>query len=92
LGLAPWLFAAMLLTWLVAVALFGFVSLGSMLAAASLPLCAQVLGIEPPIPLFAFGIIATALIVFTHRSNIARMRAGTEPRARRLWLFGRHGR
>jgi hypothetical protein len=26
--------------------------------------------------------------VFTHRSNIARMRVGKEPRARRLWLFG----
>jgi acyl phosphate:glycerol-3-phosphate acyltransferase len=92
LGLAPRLFGAMLLTWLLAVVVFGFVSLGSMLAAASLPLCAQVLGIEPQIPLFVFGIIAAALIVFTHRANIARMRAGTEPRARRLWLFGRHSR
>jgi hypothetical protein len=32
------------------------------------------------------------LIAFTHRTNIARMRAGTEPRARRLWLFGHRGR
>jgi glycerol-3-phosphate acyltransferase PlsY len=92
LGLAPWLFATMLLTWLVAVMLFGFVSLGSMLAAASLPLGAQVLGIEPVIPLLVFGVVATGTIVFTHRANIARMRAGSEPRARRLWLFGRHDR
>jgi hypothetical protein len=25
--------------------------------------------------------------VFTHRSNIARLRAGTENRVRRLWLL-----
>ncbi|HEY4210647.1 MAG TPA: glycerol-3-phosphate 1-O-acyltransferase PlsY [Steroidobacteraceae bacterium] len=37
--------------------------------------------------LLAFGIAAAALIAFTHRSNIARMRAGTEPRVRKLWLF-----
>jgi hypothetical protein len=31
---------------------------------------------------------AFILIVYTHRSNIERMRAGTESRARRLWLIG----
>jgi glycerol-3-phosphate acyltransferase PlsY len=35
-----------------------------------------------------FAILALALICYTHRSNIARMREGTENRARRLWLFG----
>jgi glycerol-3-phosphate acyltransferase PlsY len=28
-----------------------------------------------------------AFIVFTHRSNITRMVAGTENRVKRLWLF-----
>ncbi len=28
-------------------------------------------------------------VIFTHRSNIRRMRAGQEPRSRRLWLLGR---
>jgi acyl phosphate:glycerol-3-phosphate acyltransferase len=92
LGIAPWLFAAMLLTWFLAVILFGFVGLGSMLAAASLPVCASMVGIETSPPLVAFGVVSAAIIVFTHRTNIARMVAGTEPRARRLWLFGRHGR
>ena len=40
----------------------------------------------------AFGLLAAALIVYTHRSNIGRMRCGTEPRARRLWLFGARAR
>jgi glycerol-3-phosphate acyltransferase PlsY len=37
--------------------------------------------------LVAFGIAMAAFVVFTHRSNIARMRAGNENRARRLWLL-----
>ena len=92
LGLDASLLLPMLLTWFAAVVLFGFVGLASMLAAASLPIYVSVSGLEPGLPLTTFGVVVTALIVFTHRSNIARMRARTEPRARRLWLFGRHGR
>jgi acyl phosphate:glycerol-3-phosphate acyltransferase len=91
-GINAWLLAPMLLTWLGAVVLVGFVGLASMLAAASLPVYVQAAGIEPGPPMTTFGVLVTALLVFTHRGNIARMRAGTEPRARRLWLFGRHGR
>ena len=37
--------------------------------------------------------LAALLIVYTHRGNIARMYAGSEPRAQRLWLLGlRRGR
>jgi glycerol-3-phosphate acyltransferase PlsY len=82
----------MLLTWFAAVVLFGYVGLASMLAGASLPIYVSLVGLEPGLPLTSFGVVVTAMLVFTHRSNIARMRAGTEPRARRLWLFGRHGR
>jgi glycerol-3-phosphate acyltransferase PlsY len=102
LGLDAALLLPMLLTWFAAVVLFGFVGLASMLAAASLPIYVSMTGpgpgyvslsgLEPGLPLTSFGVVVTAIIVFTHRSNIARMRARTEPRARRLWLFGRHGR
>jgi len=30
-------------------------------------------------------------MVYTHRSNIARMRAGTEGHVKRLWLFRPRG-
>ena len=83
------LLIAVLLVWLAAVMLFGFVGLASMLAAAALPLIVVFGGFEPRTPLLVFGVCATVLLVFTHRANIARMNAGTEPRARRLWLFGR---
>jgi acyl phosphate:glycerol-3-phosphate acyltransferase len=92
LGLDPLLLLPMLLTWFAGVVLFGFVGLASMLAAASIAIYVPLSGLEPGLPLTTFGVVVTALIVFTHRSNIARMRARTEPRARRLWLFGRHGR
>jgi len=92
LGLDASLLLPMLLTWFAAVVLFGYVGLASMLAGASLPIYISLVGLEPGLPLTSFGVVVTAMLVFTHRSNIARMRAGTEPRARRLWLFGRHGR
>jgi acyl phosphate:glycerol-3-phosphate acyltransferase len=88
LGLDLWLLLPMLVTWLVAVILFGFVGLGSMLGALALALAGAVGSWEPRGPLVTFGVLSAILVAFTHRSNIARMRAGTEPRARRLWLFG----
>jgi glycerol-3-phosphate acyltransferase PlsY len=88
LGLDPGLLLPMLGTWLVAVILFGFVGLASMLGALALAVAGAMGAWEPRGPLVAFGVLSALLIAFTHRSNIARMRAGTEPRARRLWLFG----
>ena len=89
LGMAPVLVLALVAVWLVVVMLTGFVSLASMVAAALLPLGMSWVTAAPRGPAVAFGIFAAALIIFTHRGNIARMRAGRENRARRLWLFGR---
>jgi len=44
--------------------------------------------LTPRTPLLSYATLAALLIVFTHRSNIARMRAGNESRARSLWLLG----
>ena len=68
---------------------FGFVGLASMVAATALPLYVMAAGVEPIVPLGLFGVAAALLVIHTHRANIVRMRAGTEPRARRLWLLGR---
>jgi len=92
LGIHPWLLLPMVLTWLAAVMLFGFVGLASMLSAFALAVAIALSVGSPRAPLLTFGVLVALLIVFTHRSNIARMRAGTESRARRLWLFGSHGR
>ena len=91
LGIHPWLLLPMVLTWLAAVMLFGFVGLASMLSAFALAVSIALSAGSPRAPLLSFGVLVALLIVFTHRSNIARMRAGTESRARRLWLFGSPG-
>jgi glycerol-3-phosphate acyltransferase PlsY len=88
LGLSPWLLVPMLATWLIAVVLVGFVGLASILGAIALAVTIAVSGREPRVPLLTFGVLTALLIAFTHRSNIARMLSGTEPRARRLWLLG----
>lgn len=98
LALSAPLLLGVLVVWLTMMILFGFVGLGSMVAASALPLLAQwagARGFVPPgavMPLTVFGVVCAAFVIWTHRSNIARMRAGTEPRARKLWLLGRLAR
>jgi acyl phosphate:glycerol-3-phosphate acyltransferase len=82
----PTLLLPMLLTWVIVLLLCGFVSLATMLAGAALVIAAAV-GRQGNPPLIGFCVILAAFIVFTHRSNIARLRAGSENRVRRLWLL-----
>lgn len=86
LGIGVWLLVPMIITWLIAVILFGFVSLGSMLGAIALAVTVWLRQLGTPLLTFSF--VAVLLILYTHRANIARLRAGTESRARRLWLLG----
>lgn len=91
LGLQPWLVVPLLLAWLLIVVLTGFVSLASIAAAVTLPLLLWGSDAQPRVPLLAFGAFVAAFVALAHRANFARIREGTEPRARRLWLFGRRG-
>jgi glycerol-3-phosphate acyltransferase PlsY len=76
----------LLLSWMVVLLLFGYVGLATILS--TIVLAAAVLVLEPHnIPLCTFCAAIAVFVVFTHRSNIARMRAGKENRVRRLWLF-----
>jgi len=56
-----------------------YISLGSLLASVALPPIAYALG-SPPAAVLAAS-IAAAMIVFRHRSNVARLWTGTERRA-----------
>ncbi len=89
LGISATLVEAFLLTFLVAVMLFGYVGLGSLLATLAVVLFIAAGHFSPRGPLLMFGLLALFLILYTHRGNIGRMRSGTESRARRLWLFAR---
>jgi len=55
-----------------------YVSLGSLLASIALPPLAYALGSPAPAVLAALG--ASAIIIFSHRSNVLRLRARTERR------------
>ena len=88
-AVSPLALVALLATWLLMMLLWGFVGLASIVAACALPLILFAIGAQPQAPLLVFGLLCGALVAYTHRGNLARMRAGTEPRARRLWLLGR---
>ena len=65
------------LVWLGTVLLLRISSLGGMLGAISAPIAALVLGY----PVYAIGLAGLAVIVlWRHRENMVRLRAGTEPR------------
>jgi glycerol-3-phosphate acyltransferase PlsY len=88
--LAPMALLPVVGAWLATVMLTGFVGLGTMLATATLPVYFALA--EPARPaLVAYGLAMAAFIVYTHRSNLQRMRAGNENRARRLWLLRPRG-
>jgi glycerol-3-phosphate acyltransferase PlsY len=85
-GLEPRLLVPLFSCWLLVVLLTGYVGLASMLAGVGLVIA--VYWFDPDnTPLLGFCILVTALVIYTHRGNLARMAAGTESRARRLWLF-----
>jgi glycerol-3-phosphate acyltransferase PlsY len=86
LGIAPRVLLPMLVVWLCVVMLTGYVGLATMLAALTLPVAVLVRGPHEA-PLLTFSVGMALFVVYTHRSNIARMRAGTENRAQRLWLL-----
>ena len=65
------------LTWLAMLALTRISSVSGMSAALAAPLAALATGHASLAPVLA---VMAALVVFQHRANIARLRAGTEPR------------
>jgi len=86
LALAPAAVPVAVAVWLLVAALSGFAGLSTMLAAASVPVTVVVL--HPGArSLAAFAWAMAFFIAWAHRGNIARMRAGSEHRLSRLWLF-----
>ena len=80
------LLVPLLLSWFIVLLFSGFVGLATMLSTVALLVAVYVL--EPNnVPLLCFCAAVAAFVIYTHRGNISRMRAGTESRVRRLWLF-----
>ncbi|PAP78403.1 glycerol-3-phosphate 1-O-acyltransferase PlsY [Rubrivirga marina] len=83
-GLAPLPVGLALLVFVGVLAATRYVSLGSILAALSLPLSLLALhfgfGWESPPPVWIFATVVPAFILWTHRANVRRLLDGTESR------------
>jgi glycerol-3-phosphate acyltransferase PlsY len=87
LGLQPIALGPVLAVWLLVVAMSGFVGLATMSATFSFVVFLFLFEQYASNALLFFGFAMTLFVCYTHRSNIARMRAGSEHRAYRLWLL-----
>jgi glycerol-3-phosphate acyltransferase PlsY len=83
----PGALPVMLGVWLLCLLSSGYVGLSTVLAAVSL--FVLTLLIHADTARLAFALVIAALIPWTHRSNLARLRAGTESRFERVRLLRR---
>jgi glycerol-3-phosphate acyltransferase PlsY len=83
----PLAVAVLIGVWLLVLSVWGYVGLSTILAAASLVPLAL---LDGAVPLrLGFALAFALFILFTHRSNVARLRAGTESRFERVRLWRR---
>ncbi len=87
--LAPIVLLPILAAWLVLVMLFGYVGLATMTGGVVGALFVGVTRLPEEFGLFAYVVFCAAFMIFTHRANIERMRAGNENRNTRLMIFRR---
>jgi glycerol-3-phosphate acyltransferase PlsY len=86
LALMPWAVLIIAVVWIAVFKISRYVSLASICAAAALPLAVGALwyaGCGGNGPLLGFAVLISALAIWRHRSNIGRLRAGTESRFER---------
>jgi glycerol-3-phosphate acyltransferase PlsY len=77
-GVAVWVALTAGVVWIVVFVLTRYASVASIAAAVSLPIAAAIYGY--PASVVAFGAVAASAVVFLHRANLRRLRAGTENR------------
>jgi glycerol-3-phosphate acyltransferase PlsY len=75
--LTPLPLAVALLLFVAVVARTRYISLGSITAAALFPLAVWLIS-RPPWPVLAAAVLGAAFVIWRHRENIARLRAGKE--------------
>ncbi len=75
--LTPLPLAATVVVFVVAVAVTRFISMGSILGAFTFPLAVYLID-HPPVEVLAAAILGGLFIVWRHKANISRIRAGNE--------------
>jgi len=77
LRLAPLATIAMLVVFLAVVAKTRYISLGSIIAAATFPFAVWLI-LQPPVEIEVAALAASIFIIYRHRANIHRLQEGTE--------------
>jgi glycerol-3-phosphate acyltransferase PlsY len=77
-GVAPLVAVTAGVVWLVTFLLVRYASVASIVGGIALPVTAAIYGY--PLSVILFGTFAAAAILFLHRANLKRLRAGTENR------------
>src|SRR3954447_16594901 len=85
--LTPLALAAETVIFVVIVASTRHISMGSIVGAATFPLAVWLI-LHPSLSVVAAAVVGSAFIIYKHRSNIARLRAGTE----NVFSFGARSR
>ena len=90
-ALFPIAFPLCLLAFVITLILTGYVSLSSIMATVSLPIILLILPIfriqQSSLSLLIFALLIPWFAIFTHRSNIVRLRNGTENRFEKAMIF-----
>jgi len=87
--LSPNLILPVVLVWSIALTLFGYVGFATIAAGVAVPIDLVITRLPEDQPLFIYCVTMALYIIFSHRSNLQRMRDGTESRQVRLMLFRR---
>jgi glycerol-3-phosphate acyltransferase PlsY len=77
-AVAPWVALTAGVVWVGAFLIFRYASVASILAGVALPVTAALYGY--PTSVVVFGALAALAILYLHRANLGRLRAGTEHR------------
>jgi len=90
-ALFPITFPLCLLVFVITLILTGYVSLSSIMATVALPIILLILPIlgfqQSSLSLLIFALLIPWFAIFTHRSNIVRLRDGTENRFEKAMIF-----
>ena len=87
--LSPELLLPVLLVWGIVLTSFGYVGFATITAGVAAPIYLAATRLPEDQPLFIYCATMALYIIFSHRSNLQRMRDGTESRQARLMLFRR---
>ena len=84
-----------LLVFIVVLVLTGYVSVGSILASSSLPIFLFLIPVvttfsSPSLSLLVFSLFVPWFVIYTHRSNIVRLRNGNENQFKKAMIFRRN--